>query len=506
MQTDFHFPMEVVFNQNEPIQLPRTQREKDMLAEAKQLYAVTRSYTHIIRAVQCFIFLQCISTPICAGALPPPPCECALLEHQQIPLLMVFVSLSIEAAGGTNVFFDTSTSKSRKLECSLDVSTCITPSHAVYSVDMGRYLNVRELLSCQGIWRTDSENITAFDQMVGQEKMAHGIAGNAMTSTVAQCAFISCLVTVDAWRGACFDSPEKSANRDMESADLDHRPPPAKRRRGSDLAHRPAPEATDQRIVQHTEDGADESTEQPTLPLVPPFRLRKKTHLPLMVQVKKKKKRGTGPGNKRGKGKKPMPSIYEKEMIMQAYDKAVKDGEQKPIEKIKNMRGFFPGCVYQSKWAGQREAQQWPLLVRCCPKLIQKHKELPNSLRRMLQMQTMKRSMQATSCSKAETVHIPWPLQMCIEDLIMERILLGEEVTMSFAKSTLVFAVELWNESLTAVHEILKKKSLEYLHKGDAALADLEPAELELKLSAVMKHAHDMLKPIQLADNEEALM
>lgn len=261
--------------------------------------------------------------------------------------------------------------------------------------------------------------------------------------------------------------------------------------------------ATDQRMVLQTEEGTEECQGKP-VSWTPRFRLRGKTSL--FNAQKKRKKRGAGPGNKRGKGKSKMPTIYEKEMIMQAYENAKKAGEKKPIEQIRKMRGFFPGCVYPSKWGGQRDLQQWSLLVRCCPKLCHKHKELPNALRKMLDMQSMKRSMQTTSCSKSETVHIPWPLQVCIEDLIMDRIQLGEEVTMTFAKNTLVFAVELWNESLTSMHALLKKKSIEYLHKGDAALADLEPAELDQKLNAVLEKAHDLLKPIQMSNSEEALL
>ena len=351
---------------------------------------------------------------------------------------------------------------------------------------MGRYLEVSELLSCQGIWRTDSENLTAFDKMVRQEKMAHELAGNAMTSTVAQ---------GDAWRDATpFNSVEPSANPDPPAPSA----PPVEASSGPSSVS-----ATDQRMVLQTEEGTEECQGKP-VSWTPRFRLRGKTSL--FNAQKKRKKRGAGPGNKRGKGKSKMPTIYEKEMIMQAYENAKKAGEKKPIEQIRKMRGFFPGCVYPSKWGGQRDLQQWSLLVRCCPKLCHKHKELPNALRKMLDMQSMKRSMQTTSCSKSETVHIPWPLQVCIEDLIMDRIQLGEEVTMTFAKNTLVFAVELWNESLTSMHALLKKKSIEYLHKGDAALADLEPAELDQKLNAVLEKAHDLLKPIQMSNNEEALL
>ena len=99
-----------------------------------------------------------------------------------------------------NLFFDASTSRSRletSVEYAVDVTTCITPTHDVYSTALQRYLLPQEFLNAQAIFRCDAAVPRAYDKMIvhlGQE-----LAGNSFTGTVAQAVFLSSLVSCRSW-------------------------------------------------------------------------------------------------------------------------------------------------------------------------------------------------------------------------------------------------------------------------------------------------------------------
>ena len=107
-----------------------------------------------------------------------------------------------------NVFVDTASSLAWG-ESAVDVSTCLAPTHMVYSVMLKRFLEPSEHLSLQGIWRYDAENLQAFDSMAANQRLARDLAGNSFTGTVCQAAFLSCLVSCPAWREISLKSPIK---------------------------------------------------------------------------------------------------------------------------------------------------------------------------------------------------------------------------------------------------------------------------------------------------------
>ena len=90
------------------------------------------------------------------------------------------------------------------------LSTCLAPTHSVFSTLLGRRLLPIEHLSLQGIWRCDAENLEAFDTMVANQSLAKSLAGNSFSATVAQCAFLASLITCPAWIDLGPNSPTKS--------------------------------------------------------------------------------------------------------------------------------------------------------------------------------------------------------------------------------------------------------------------------------------------------------
>ena len=111
------------------------------------------------------------------------------------------IERSILENNSENIFVDTSGSKGRRAEVGYGVTTCIRPSHPIFSVRLGRYLTVAELLKCQGIFKDDFEHPGAIDQLLAQSPAkAQDLAGNAFSSTVAQVQLLASLVHAEGWK------------------------------------------------------------------------------------------------------------------------------------------------------------------------------------------------------------------------------------------------------------------------------------------------------------------
>ena len=136
---------------------------------------------------------------------------------------------------------------------------------------------------------------------------------------------------------------------------------------------------------------------------------------------------------------------------MAAYTGAVQRKDPKPIKAVEKMPGYFAGCVYESKWGKQRRQQNWTVLVQTAPKICAKFKELPNSLRKILQLPRKKIGGVAriNDNGDAEFIHLPVPLQSAVEDLVVQRLELGEEVTVGYVKKVLLSSMSMWNDMVS---------------------------------------------------------
>ena len=441
----------------------------------------------------------------------------------------------IEVSGSRNVFVDTSSSL-EWCESAVDVSTCLAPSHSVWSVFLDRYLTPEEHLSLQGIWQQDAENQKAFRKMVSDSKLAKDLAGNSFSATVVQCAVLTSFVVCDGWREVGITSPNQTGCVSQPSTILEkpeemvERPVKRlKKDHGTDAAETKVKPATSVKSVKpqviHQISGDSGSVSMPTMkakgrkrqmeadkhdksyggadateanvkpatsvksvkPLViqensgdsasasmpameakgqkrrlrldkpddtlpvPTKRIRKKTTLQPPAPPPKKHGHGVGAGNKDATGKRSMATIAQKEAIMAAYTEAVRRGDRKPTKAVEAMKGYFAGCVYESKWGKQRRQQKWPVLVQTAPRICGACKELPNSLRRILQLPQKKHGNVASinDNGAAEFIHLPFPLQSAVEDLVVQRLELGEEVTMGYVKRILLSSMCMWNEMVS---------------------------------------------------------
>ncbi|CAK9031803.1 Malate dehydrogenase 2 [Durusdinium trenchii] len=278
---------------------------------------------------------------------------------------------------------------------------------------------------------------------------------------------------------------------------------------GSDSLGPQAPPMEDRRRPQKRKAPDDSEANDQLVPLrstgdavVPVRRARGKQKVEMLAVPSKKLKRprGVGAGNKKAKGKKKMVSIYEKEMIFQSFERAKDAGFKVPIKEVEreSLPGYFKGCLMESKWGAVRRQQQWNLLVKTCPLLCKKAKELPNSLRRLLHLKLKVSIPHQLSSSKYQ--HVPFPLQQAIEEMIMDRLVLGEEVTLTLIKNTMSFAIGIFNEVVETMRHNFSTMTLETLKSQDDRLATCSQQELSEVFDDLSERAQSFFNALKKAE------
>ena len=392
------------------------------------------------------------------------------------------------------MFVDVSSSQQRRgKEHGVDVVPCILPSHPVWSTSLHRFVQPREFLGLQAIWECDAPEPEIFRQMIQKATFCQDMAGNSFTGTVVQAVCLATLSTASTWldvRCGQAHSPDSTSSVvKMES---------------EEASKRESMETVEESSVENGK-GNTESLKRKassSSDLVLPMRRVRGKKPPSLLSVKIKSKRGAGgKGNCDGKGKSPMASIYDKEQIFQAYAKAVADGVAKPLSAVKDMKGYFAGCLYESKWGASRRLQQWTLLCASAPQVCKKHKELPNSIRRILNL-TLKHSKGQADGQPMKQV--PFALQEVVEQMVMTRIEAGEEVGMAFVKHTLKMAIDIWNESIETMREMVKTKGIEMMQSQDEQLAKMSVENINKVYGSLAENAEKLLQPIHLLGDSDS--
>ena len=107
-------------------------------------------------------------------------------EQQQSKLKQAVAKARLSSADPDeipNVFIDVATSKDRGVESAENVSTCVRPSHAVYSHLLGRTLSVKELWNCQGLFESAFVNPAAVREIMQNQSQAQDLAGQVVSET-----------------------------------------------------------------------------------------------------------------------------------------------------------------------------------------------------------------------------------------------------------------------------------------------------------------------------------
>ena len=153
--------------------------------------------------------------------------------------------------------------------------------------------------------------------------------------------------------------------------------------------------------------------------------------------------RAAGPGkplilSKQGKanrkGKSGMITIWQKMEVIKKYEELVAQGVAMPEKLMLQKKMFkhqFQGCLAESKWMGARKCQNWDAMILHAPKMAKKMREVPNVLRQVLGMD--KRKYARSKYPDAGNLRaLPTALMLAAEDLLIQRMELGEVVNYQY--------------------------------------------------------------------------
>jgi len=154
--------------------------------------------------------------------------KCAL-HGNALDQVNAALEANINKGESQNLFVDTSTSSKRNPEAAEGVTTCIRPSHAIYSTELQRYVTAQEMFLCQGLFAQDFENPRAVQHLLETDpKQAQDLAGNAFASTCAQVQLLASLIHAKGWSHIGINdilttgsSPEHSTERSMSNDAID---------------------------------------------------------------------------------------------------------------------------------------------------------------------------------------------------------------------------------------------------------------------------------------------
>lgn len=131
------------------------------------------------------------------------------LEGRKYELLQSALEKACLDSHTDNVFLDTSTSDSRVnetgVESSVNVLTCVRPTHKIYSARLKRFVSAKELWNAQGLFKDNFENPTAVQEMLDKTRKAADLAGNAFPSTCMQAKLLASLVHSQGWKSLAQD-------------------------------------------------------------------------------------------------------------------------------------------------------------------------------------------------------------------------------------------------------------------------------------------------------------
>jgi len=220
-----------------------------------------------------------------------------------------------------------------------------------------------------------------------------------------------------------------------------------------------------------------------------------------------KKGRGYGRGNQKATGKSAAVSIFQKEAICKAYDHLVAEGSMKPGKELENMKmpGYYKGCTLPSKWGKTRIEQQWTLLCQTAPKLCKAKKELPNSLRLIIDHPTFKGGSGNKPVKSQSKTVMPFVLKLVVEEMVMERIDAGEEVGLAFVQNTIIWCCSLWNDNIQLMREMIRSKNIDMLRAEDERLSQLSSAELDATFQSMYQKVDEVLVSVSVCKTSGAL-
>ena len=88
----------------------------------------------------------------------------------------------------------------------------------------------------------------------------------------------------------------------------------------------------------------------------------------------------------------------------------------------------------------------------------------------------------------------------------MDRIDLGEEVSMPLVKSTILFCCNLWNENVLTVQKMMEAKQMDLLQLHDEKLSKMTAEQIDQTFEKMNQHAKEVLQVVNVAETDGALL
>eukprot|EP00435_Cladocopium_sp_Y103_P063665 s286_g25.t1 len=400
----------------------------------------------------------------------------------------------------TNLFIDCATSSSWGGESAHEVTPCIRPSHAVWSTKMGRPVHIDEMFLCQGLFESAFPCPAALHSILKQPKQAQDLCGNSFSSTVVQVKLMASLAHSLAWKVLASSQPSVDPDVEMvplkDSAEGDephsfedlpgkadsnhssHQGPADEMVRGSgqkrqaselpdgackfrrrlkgkiccpgytDMAILPATSQSRSLVGQKKKERRSRRG-RPRNTSVSPSRRPRKRRAQQPKPPSADPPAGPNGSGEKTEGKKVGNKTGEFESVKQNPD--IRNPEAWMLRNSKS-KGLYQGCFSESKWLGRSRKYKWDLFVQCAEKMAKKMCEVPNVLRPILGIETLK-GMGRLNPEKTGSAVIPPELLSAFETMVLDRVSAGEEVTRSYLKNLLLNMSQVWNEHIEAFRQ-----------------------------------------------------
>ncbi|CAK9000454.1 unnamed protein product [Durusdinium trenchii] len=187
-------------------------------------------------------------------------------------------------------------------------------------------------------------------------------------------------------------------------------------------------------------------------------------------------------------------------VLSETADPSVKHPEKHMLNKQRRA-GQYQGCF--AKWQKRRVSHKWDLFCEIAPKQAKICTEIPNSVKVLLGVSELKH---ANSKFKNEdgARQVPVHLALAVESILMERIHMGEEVTMDFAAEVLLAMVNTWNSKISELSDEIRERCGQQFLQQQDSMIDTEAAgpdadRLDEQATKQLDHLLEFLRSDSLA-------
>ena len=147
--------------------------------------------------------------------------------------------------------------------------------------------------------------------------------------------------------------------------------------------------------------------------------------------------------------------------------------------------GTYKGCFTKSHWGGSRQKHCWDKVAELAPRFAERFAEVPNWIRAALQISAMK-----GPSLVPETGKLPPAIAQTIETMIMERVSLGEEMTLTNVSELVKHTISMYNQEVKAINAMILEGNTQVIDKLSLPVEDPEHiTEADAQARSIMEVA-----------------